>query len=66
MPGWFVGIMGALVLLAYGYLVFASVDAGAREKNERAAGLSACRAANPGYDCVPGWVRGEPFGPSTD
>lgn len=22
---------------------------------------NACRAANPGYDCVLGWVRGEAF-----
>lgn len=24
-------------------------------------GLNACRAANPGYDCVIGYVRGEAF-----
>lgn len=23
--------------------------------------LGACRAANPGYECVVGWVRGEAF-----
>lgn len=22
---------------------------------------NACRAANPGYECVRGWVKGEPF-----
>jgi hypothetical protein len=22
---------------------------------------NACRSANPGYECVVGWVKGEPF-----
>lgn len=48
-----------VVLVASLFIIANAVD------NENAknidVGRNACRAANPGYDCNVGWVRGEAF-----
>ena len=56
--GWFVGGIVAMALLAIGGIVFAanrSTDDGLEPDQVR------CMIANPGFECVSGWVKANPL-----
>lgn len=47
-------LIAAVCLLIGVVIAFELLGAGGSDRD-------ACRAANPGYECVVGWVRGEAF-----
>lgn len=47
-----------VTIMTVGLVVFTTETDTRREVASR----NECRAANPGYECIRGWVRGERFG----